>query len=72
MTIHILKKFKFEAGKSLNNQDLMFQSRNIEQVNHQKWQLSLFDTYDRQTMMEEDQDTEVQEFTCWNMKQMAV
>lgn len=30
VTITSLEKFKFEAGKSLNNQDLMFQSRNVE------------------------------------------
>ncbi len=31
MTIIIsLEKSKFEVGKSLNNQDLMFQSRNVE------------------------------------------
>ncbi len=29
-------QFKFEAGKSPSNQDLMFQSRNVEtEVNHQ-------------------------------------
>lgn len=30
VTITSLEKFKFPVGKSLNNQDLMFQSRNVE------------------------------------------
>ncbi len=30
LSITSLEKFKFCAGKSLNNQDLMFQSRNVE------------------------------------------
>ncbi len=34
VTLHLLEKFKFEVGKSLNNQDLMFQFGNVE-VNHQ-------------------------------------
>ncbi len=45
----------------MNNQDLMFQSRNVE-ARIIKWQLSLFDTYDRQgAMMERKTRYEVQE-----------
>ncbi len=35
VTITSLEKFRSLTGKSLNNQDLMFQSRNVETVNHQ-------------------------------------
>ncbi len=34
VTITSLEKFKFEAGKSLNNQDLMFQSCKCWKANH--------------------------------------
>ncbi len=73
MTITSLEKFKLEAGKSLNNQDLMFQSlKMLKQVNHQV-ETSYLITYDdksndgRKTRYEVHKNCLLQ-----NMKQMAV
>ncbi len=35
VTITSLEKIKFEVENLLNNQDLMFQSRNVRLANHQ-------------------------------------
>ncbi len=59
MTSHLFEKFKFEAGKIFNNQDLMFRSLEmLKQIIMAK--LSLFDTH-RQGTMERKTRYEVQE-----------
>ncbi len=61
----------WRAGIFGNNQDLMFQSQ-PKQVNHQKWQLSLFDTYDRQGNDGKKDNTKYTNCLLQNMKRMAV
>ncbi len=62
MTITSLK-VKFEAGKSLNNQDLMFNLEMLKQVNHQV-AVMLFDTYDRQSNDGKERQDTVQSACC--------
>ncbi len=62
---HFLRRSKFEAGKSLNNQDLMFQSlKCLKQANHHGSYRYL--THIRQgSDKKERQDTKWPRIVCW-------
>ncbi len=68
MTITSPEKFKFEAGKSLNNQDLMFQSRNVEASKSSSGSYRyLTHTTDKAMMEKERQDTKYKELLVCNV-----
>ncbi len=74
VTITSLEKFKFEVGKSLNNQDFDVPVRNVEASKSSSGSYRQFDTYDRAKAMMERKTRYEARKNCLlqNMKQMAV
>ncbi len=73
VTITSLEKFKFGSWKSLNNQDLMFQSRNVEASKSSSGSYRYL-THTTDKKMERKTRYEVQELACliWNRWQYEI